>query len=506
MKKYLIITILGLLTVGCTDLEENPKGIIDPATYYNNTNELQAAVNGSYGLMSAEKYWGRALTLTLILRSDMCDIGNTSTSVERIQVNNFTVNDNNALITSLWQQSYAVIGAANQAIDGSKKLTNGPTVVNPIVAEARFYRAFAYYNLVRMFGSIPYIDYAVSDPKLVESISKTAEAEVYNKIIADLEFAKLWLPNKGAVKAKPGKGTAAAYLSSVYLTLGNFQKAYDESKYVITNEALFGLGLENDFQDLFNSAKALSLKEPLFTIDFTNIELGDQGRDFQGFLTGIDADKTYAWGGGFSVAVPSLKVFETWDQRDYRRAVSFDTVRRATATSPPIPYTAWPKTTNNLPPQRPHIAKYQRFAGPAGLNGRTSSNNYATMRYAEVLLTAAEALNEITPGTAEANGYLNRILTRARNKAGKVVSYPPNVATGLSQADFRKAVLEQRRLELAFEFGRWFDIKRLKSGVEAFSATGFEPQANFNASKHYYFPFPATEIVRNPNLAPNNPF
>lgn len=502
MKKYLIITILGLLSVGCTDLEENPKGIIDPATYYNNTSELQAAVNGSYGLMSAEKYWGRALTLTLILRSDMCDIGNTSTNVERREVNNFTVNDNNALITALWQQSYAVIGAANQAIDGSAKLTNGPAVVNPIVAEARFYRAFAYYNLVRMFGSIPYIDFAVSDPTTVDKISKTPEADVYKKIIADLEFAKLWLPNKGAVKAKPGKGTAAAYLASVYLTLSNFQKAYDESKYVITNEALFGLGLEADFQDLFNSGKALSLKEPLFTIDYSNIELGDQGRDFQGFLTGIDADKTYAWGGGFSVAVPSLKVYNTWDQRDYRRAVSFDTVRRATATSAPVSYTAF----TGIAPKRPHIAKYQRFAGPAGLNGRTSSNNYATMRYAEVLLTAAEALNEITPGTTEADGYLNRILTRARNKAGKIVSFPPNVTAGLSQADFRKAVLEQRRLELAFEFGRWFDIKRLKSGVEAFSATGFEPQANFNASKHYYFPFPATEIVRNPNLAPNNPF
>ena len=286
------------------------------------------------------------------------------------------------------------------------------------------------------------------------------------------------------------------------MTLGNFQKAYAESKYVITNEALFGLGLEADFQDLFNSAKALSLKEPLFTIDYSNIELGDQGRDFQGFLTGIDADKTYAWGGGFSVAVPSLKVFETWDQRDYRRAVSFDTVRRASATATPVPYTAF----TGIAPKRSHIAKYQRFAGPAGLNGRTSSNNYATMRYAEVLLTAAEALNEITPGTTEADGYLNRILTRARNKAGKIVSFPPNVTSGLSQADFRKAVLEQRRLELAFEFGRWFDIKRLKSGVEAFSSTGLEPQANFKADKHYYFPFPATEIVRNPNLAPNNPF
>ena len=121
------------------------------------------------------------------------------------------------------------------------------------------------------------------------------------------------------------------------------------------------------------------------------------------------------------------------------------------------------------------------------------------MRYAEVLLTAAEALNEITPGTTEALGYLNQVRTRARNKNGKLVSFPANIPTGLSKDDFRKAVIEERRLELAFEGIRWFDIKRLDLGEQVFGPTGLEPQTNFNKSK-YLLQLPLIDVVTNPNL------
>jgi starch-binding outer membrane protein, SusD/RagB family len=507
MKKYIITGILGFFLLGCSDLEESPVSVISPDTFIKSTAELQAIVNGSYGLMTAERYWGRSLPLTLLLMSDMCDIGNTATNLERREVNNFSATDTNRMVSGFYPQSYSIIATANQAIDGAKKLTGeDPAKVRAIVAQAYFFRAFTYYNLVRIFGDIPYIDFSVTDISQIDRIFKTKEADVYQKIIADLEFAKANLPDKTTVKAKPSKATAAAYLASVYLTIKNYQKAYDEAKYVINNEALFGLGLEPDFQNLFKSTTALTLKEPLFTIDYNNLEVLDQGRDFMGFLTAINRDETYVATGGFSVAVPSNKVFSTWDQRDYRRAVSFDTVFRApSATSAPV------SILTTLPPgsvgvKRAHIAKYSRFAGPTGLNLRTSSYNYATMRYAEVLLTAAEALNELTPGTAEADGYINRVRARARNKKGVLVSFPPNVTAGLSQVDFRKAVVEERRLELAFEFVRWFDIKRLNIGVEAFGPTGLEPQPNFNPTKHYLLPFPGTEIARNPNLAPNNPF
>jgi starch-binding outer membrane protein, SusD/RagB family len=87
----------------------------------------------------------------------------------------------------------------------------------------------------------------------VKEISKTPEAEVYQGIIADLQYAKEWLPDKqpGDVRTRPTKGSAASYLASVYLTRGDFQNAYTEAKWVIDNKDRFGYILEADFQDLF---------------------------------------------------------------------------------------------------------------------------------------------------------------------------------------------------------------------------------------------------------------
>ncbi|WP_163397398.1 RagB/SusD family nutrient uptake outer membrane protein [Flavobacterium fluviatile] len=502
MKKIIICIFSAALLISCSDLEENPVGILAPKSFFKSPSDVQAAVNGSFAYMASEKYWGRKLTVSLLLRGDMADIGDQTTSIARVEVNKFTMTDESAMVASFWPQSYAIIGAANQAIDGAKRVTGKEAEINAIAAQAYFARAFAYYNLVRLFGAIPYIDFAVSNVNDVNTLSKTPENEVYNKIISDLQYAKQWLPNKQKVKSLPTKGTAAAYLASVYLTLGDFQNAYTESKYVIDNETTFGLGLEADFQDLFRSTKTATLKEPLFTIDFIGqSRVGDLGQDYLASLTGIRGDQSHSYGEGWSVAVPTLKVFNDWDARDYRRAVSFDTT--AVRNGKVVDYTKF-TSMSSLAVNRPHIAKYNRYAGVAGSNGRESDNNYFIMRYAEVLLIAAEALNEITPGSPEATGYVNRLLLRARNKGGKMSNFPVDVPAGLSQTDLRARILNERRLELAFEFGRWFDIKRLKLGSEVFSPTGNEPQPNFDPKRDYYFPLPGDELNRNPNLLPNN--
>src|SRR5690606_26369015 len=110
-------------------------------------------------------------------------------------------------------------------------------------------------HLVRTFGDIPYIDYFINDPESVKELSKTAESEVYAGIIADLEFAKQWLPDMqpSGVRSRASKGAAAAYLSSVFLTLEDYQRAYDEAKWVIDNKDRFGYALETDFQNLFRA-------------------------------------------------------------------------------------------------------------------------------------------------------------------------------------------------------------------------------------------------------------
>ncbi|MFS4484111.1 RagB/SusD family nutrient uptake outer membrane protein [Hyunsoonleella sp. 2307UL5-6] len=491
--------LIGLSIIGCSDLEEVPVGLLAPEGFFQSPRDLQTAVNGVYGHMTHEDFWGRKMSLTILLRGDMVDIGDPTTSARRIEHNEFNVPGDNGMIPDNWRRTYQIIAAANQAIAGADLVNAPDEQKNPITAQAYFVRAFAYFHLVRQFGDIPYLDAPVRDVEAAGSMSKTSAADVYSNIIADLEFAKQWLPNTQPARSIPAKSAAHSYLALVHLTMGNYQDAYDEAKGVIDNEGAYDLALEADFQDLFDATTIDGSKEPIFSLDFNGFRDGDAGQDYQPALTGIRSDEQYGIGGGWSVAVPSLEVYNTWDDRDYRKAVSFDATGIFDGNEEPF---ANYRNFNSRAVNRPHIAKYTRNTGvTANNNGRASQHNYSMMRYAEVLLIAAEALNEISGGSTEAEGYVNRVRDRARNGG----TFPEDVS-GLSQDDFRDMVLEERRLELAFEFKRWYDIARRRLGSEVFSASGLEGEKpNFDPNQDYLFPLPAQELERNPNLLPQNP-
>lgn len=500
--KYFLFSLLGTLFLSCTDLEEKPVGILAPESLFKTPKDVQTAIFGAYGWIATERLYGRQFVTALLLRSDMADIGDRGTPAERQQVNDFNMDDNNNMVKVSWPYWYQVISAANAAISGAESLKLPENEGNPLIAEARFIRAFSYYHLVRTFGDIPYIDRFITDPNSVKEISKTPAPTVYQNIIADLQFAKQWLPDQqpNSVRSRASKGTAASYLASVYLTMADYQKSYTEAKFVIDNEAKFGYGLVADFQDLFRAPEPNNLKEHVFAIDFLGQQNGSGGAndDIMPPMTGVrgaDAPRS-----GWSVAVPSMAVYNTWDSRDYRKQVSFtDSILIKGKLQP---YTVFDNT------KRPHIAKYARYAGNSNAEGRYSDHNYAAMRYAEVLLIAAEALAETNNGpNAEAIGYVNKIRARARNRAGKLTNFPEDVsAAGLGKDAFIDLVMEERRLELAFEYHRWYDIKRRKLGEKAYKGpNALEPHANFDANRDYLMPLPRIELQVNPNLAPQNP-
>ena len=500
MKKIIhntLLVILASLTLGCADLEENPVGLLAPEGFFKSKKDVESAIFGAYGWIASEPLFGRQFLSALMLRSDMVDIGNRATSAERIQVNDFAMDANNGMVARFWPIWYQVISAANAAEAGAKSLNLPETDINPLIAEARFVRAFSYFHLVRCFGSIPYIDEFISDPEKVKTIAKTTEEDVYKKIVADLEFAKQWLPDKqpNDVRSRPSKGAAAAYLASAYLTTQNYAKAYSEAKFVIDNRDKFGYRLEADFQDLFRADKADAIKETIFASDFLGkISQGSANDDLMAPMTAV----RFPENGGFGVLVPSLKVYQTWDARDYRKKVSFDDT--LTINGQRRPYTSFPEA-------RPHIAKWARFPGNANTDGRLSDHNYPDFRYAEVLLIAAEALAETTGPNAEAIGYVNQIRARARNWVGRPLqSFPADVPATTDKGAFINLVLEERRLELAFEFSRWYDIKRRKLGDVVFKgANALETRPTFDANRDYLMPIPKTELDINPNLKPQNP-
>ncbi|WP_418502112.1 RagB/SusD family nutrient uptake outer membrane protein [Flagellimonas sp.] len=500
IKRYILL--LGALSMGCSDLEEEPVGLLSPEGFFKTPQDVQTMINGAIGNMAHERYWGRKLSHSLMLRSDMASIGDQGSPQRRRDVDTFQMLADNGMVSEFWPTSYQIIGGCNQAIAGAATLNVEPSRIDPITAQAYFFRAFTYYHLVRLFGDIPYLDRPVENLEEAKTLNKMPEAQVYENIIADLEKAKSDLPNTQPNRSLPSKATAAGYLASVFLTLGEYDRAYQEAKYVIDNEGTFDLGLEPDYQDLFDATKqgTSAAKEPLLELDYNSLSDGDVGRDYTPALTGIRADERGGTGGGWSVAVPTINVYNTWDGRDYRKAVSLDTIGIFNGVEEP--FSKFPEfDSRNI--ASAYIAKYTRFIGlSVDGNGRSSAFNYPMMRYAEVLLIAAEALNETAPGSTEAAGYLNRVRARARN--GNASGYPEDVPAGLSQTDFRDIVIEERKWELSFEFKRWYDIKRLRIGEQVFGPSGLEQQA-FDPGKDYLFPLPADELERNPNLAPNNP-
>ncbi len=513
--KTLLLLMLGLSVVACSDLEEEPIGEVVPETFFTDVASVQSALNGVYARAHHRFFLARETSLPIMLRSDMIDIGNQNTRAERIAHNNFTdvaTNDNTSVA---WKAMYDIISAANLAIRGSEIASGSQEQLETLSGEAHFFRALTYYHLVRQFGSVVYIDEPIADANAVSNAIPFTPEEIYAEIIDDLEFAKSVLPDVVSNKSKPSKAAASAYLASVYLTTGDYANALLEAEDVISKsvddgDGTYPLGLEPDYQNLFHYSRVKDSMEPIFVLDFIGIAPLDRTNwytDYLAPLTGIEGNIAYGNSGGWTVMVPSFEVYNTWDGRDYRRAVSFDTtaVSNNLNGGNPVDYTQF-SLIDPLNSNRPHIAKYQRFAGDNDLIGneaRASELDYLLMRYAEVLLIAAEAAVE-QGDNSKALTYINRVRARARNGAvdGDNVKYPasafPADLTGtVTVAD----VLEERRLELAFEGKRWYDIIRRDLGPAVFSSTGFEGEkSGFVYPDDYLIPIPANEVARNPNL------
>ena len=543
--KYLFLLLVSLSIVGCSDLEEEPIGLLAPEGFFNTTTDIQTAVNGSLTHAISEAFWGRKLSIALLLRSDMVDLASNET--RRVEMNEFTTLGSNGMISEFWPRTYQGIAAANQAIAGAELVNVADELKNPITAQAYFARAFYYFHLVRQFGAIPYIDAPITDANAAAAITKTPVTEVYANIIADLKYAKQWLPNTQVSRGIPSKAAASSYLSLVYLTMAGtsdkalFELAFNEAKEVIANKGVYNLGLDPDYQTLFDATKIDESIEPIFALDYNNFEADDNYYDQTAPMTGIRGSDTN--GGGWSVAVPALAVYETWAEGDYRRAVSmddfsyfggvkvnFDDCPSIDADGEP---TGWftdadgfcAQFTEDLdedgvnesgeivpgggyvsagPHQfaknRPYIAKYTRFPGAfARGNGRATSHNYSMIRYAEVLLIAAEAAVELNDNTSAVN-YINEVRERARAGGSWEDTQASAIPADISGTVTIDDVLEERRLELSFEGKRWYDIARRKIGAQVFGASGLEGEKPFFSTDDYLMPIPEDELERNPNL------
>ncbi len=509
--KYFFAVVISLSVLGCSDLDENAISQLEPDERAVDLETVETTVAGAYGHLDARAFLSRALGLTLMLRSDMVDIGNPSTNADRVEHDQFTVSASNPLILnpsnperSFWPRLYQMVRGANETLRELEILDEqDPGVKEEIEARARFIRAFAYYHLVRLFGDVPFLDETTTTAN-ASIAARTSVDDIYTSIISDLEFAKEWLLDTRTNRAIPGKAAASAYLASVYLTRGDYQAAYDEATDIINNAGLYNLALEPDYRNIFHAVNTDASLEPLFVIDFVGTNINDESRDYLAAFTGFYGQATYYPSGGWSVMVPAQAVFDTWDDGDYRKEVCFDDTALDNNGNV-LNFTQF-SSVDGRNTNRPHIAKYTAMAGDlpqANTSGRDSHSNYQLMRYAEVLLIAAEAAVELGR-SGEADQWINMIRERARNGDGSgAPSAAPANISGATVAD----VLEERRLELAFEHKRWYDIVRRDLGDQVFGPNGFEVEQQgtqaFDSARDYLLPIPPLEISNNPNLTQN---
>ncbi|MFT3749365.1 MAG: RagB/SusD family nutrient uptake outer membrane protein [Agriterribacter sp.] len=406
-----------------------------------------------------------------------------------------TVNSGNGEITNLWVRYYSALNNVNVAIKRLAESTIDNAVKARLNAELKFLRAFLYFDLVRYFGNVVIVTEPLVTPaEAFELVRSTSIDEVYSFIETDLKEAIAGLPVKAdqatALKGRATKGSALATLGEMYLTVKKYPDAVTTLKELLTQ----GYSLMPNYADVFSTTMKNNA-ESVFEIQYQgDNDLGEQSNFMYVFAPRTSGASIVGFAGQSLGGrnIPTNNMIAAYETGDLRKDVSLKTGFTKDGTFYPIPY----------------VNKYNH---PHTIPGRTN-DNWPIYRYADVLLMLAEAMNEATGPSSEAEGYLNQVRTRA-GLASK---------TGLNKDDFRTAVLKERRVELAFENHRWFDLKRTMTPADLatfMNAHGAEEKAHptvdrggvaFNQLDYVYeakeaiFPIPATEILVNSKLTQND--
>ena len=457
--KYYIVALTSLLFIGCSDfLELTPISEASSANYYKNTSDISSALSACYASLQGTYQYGEYFITLMELRSDNVEDINPGGAAGMFYfIDNFTANSGNNVIRYAWKELYNQIYRCNNVLANIDVVTNAD-LKKQYEGETAFLRALAYFNIVRLWGNAPLILKPVTAAE-AQGYGRSAVSEIYTAIEDDLEKASNLLPssykddNLGRITSVAAK----ALLAKVYLTQQKWQAAASLLDNII-KEHSSEYGLQNTVAAVFDVNQEMN-KEILFAVRYSKTVLGE-GHGYNDYFK----DKS----------VIDKKLFESYGSTDERKTM--------------IEYKKV-DANNNV------IAKYyDTFDATTAKVGF----DLPLLRWADVLLMCAEAHNEMAyenAGNSKALNYLNMVRKRA-----KATEYQITDLKG--QNAFRKAVLEERRLEFPFELHRWFDLIRTDTAVEAMAKVGFTITQN-----DYLYPIPKTEVdlINNPETFPQNP-
>ncbi|MBC7399903.1 MAG: RagB/SusD family nutrient uptake outer membrane protein [Mucilaginibacter sp.] len=414
------------------------------------------------------------------------------------QIDDFINTPVNSTMADLWQVSYEGVSRTNYLIQHKTTNLAGQTISfagkDAMYGEVYFLRAYYYFQLVRMFGDVPmFLDKRLT---LVDAktLKRTAKADVYKQIEADLTAAIAVLPPIQAQKGKITKYAAQALLGKVYLYENKFDAAVPVLESIITTGPF---SLVADYGSMFLLAGENGT-ESIFEIQYTNgspyYNWGGATRGQgnyavqQNGVRGISsANAAMPYAAGWSTNLPSQNLAAAFSAGDKRKAVTLFDPAAYAATNPSFGLTFQVAPYKNTGYYNgKYLPRKGETSGQVELN---YDNNFRIIRYAEVLLMAAEANNRATAANdVKALGYLNQVRQRAFGDALHNVT-----ATG---AALKQAIWDERRLELGMEGDRFFDLVR--TGQAATKLTGFK------IGKNEVFAIPQNEVevaglTQNPN-------
>ncbi|PXY40844.1 RagB/SusD family nutrient uptake outer membrane protein [Flavobacterium cheongpyeongense] len=488
MKKIILSVLLSAaLLFSCTDLEVTPTSFITKENFFKTQDDAIASVTAVYASFVIEpgeqSLFGRNLYFLTDMGSDYAAAGVSATNPQVRAMSNLTHDATSDRVQLAWRQIYNGINKANIAIDNIPNVSGSDVIKTRLINEAKFIRGLLYFQAVRLWGGVPIVLHEPTSINVESLKSKRATVdEVYAQIILDLKDAEA-LPSTytGTNIGRATSGAAKAILAKVYLTRKDWTNAILKAKEVINGG--FGYALFESFADVFNKAKKNG-KEHIFSVQFepNQASNGASGSTFQATsFTGFTATEP-------ADIISNVALFyDIYVAGDTRRDVSYKKQLLNPATG--LLYT-FPK---------PIFSKYldvTNLSSPSNV-----AINFPIIRYADILLSLAEAINEKDGATEEAHELVNQVRRRAFSKAITTPDATVDLA-GLTTIQLREAIREERKKEFVQEGQRWYDLVRwgtLVSEVKKVTAK------NSVSERNNLYPIPQSERNIDPIGLPQNP-
>lgn len=479
MKKILFGFSLLLFMGACSDefVEVKPPYAINSETFFEAPEDYENALVGAYDLLQAT--YTNAI-LGEIASQDINAGGESPTDVIGWQqvdrMIHTPINDN---LRDLWNFNFAGVQRASFIIQNEDNIDFEGK--DQIIAEARFLRAFFNFELSKWFGPIPIKPEGQFELGEEVTISRSPVSDVYRLIESDLETAIENLPVMSGEPGRVNQMTARALLGKMYLYEENFDAAATQLEEVINSGQyhLYGTQGDEDFADLFEF-EGENGPESVFEVQYTGVQGAgfdclqcSEGNVMVGF-SGIRGYVGPVFESGFGFCLPRESIYEAFEENDLRRDLSILDIESWVAE------TEASYNIGNQDPETGHTGYYNRKYLPRMNDNQpdvnlTQPNNFRAIRYADVLLMAAEALVQGSGSDMQAQEYVNQV----RERAG----LDPLMSTGQALLD---DIYLERRLEFVGEGITFFDMVRTDRAAD--EITGF------TAPKNNVFPIPQEEI------------